>query len=319
MQFKRFGGSIAAIGFTLVVFGSIDASAASRSRSSGTQAANVHASRSYEGGARANVRAVRYGMATARGAYATGGRYAARSEGSSGYSGRLQCVPFARENTGIELSGNASGWWSNAEGVYARGARPEVGSILNFRANGRMRMGHVAVVSNVVDARNIQIDHANWSGPGVGRGGVSRNITVVDVSERNDWTAVRVALGHSGEFGSVYPTYGFIYDRADTGVMMANNASSPAPVLNAAPRDLRPAADRIQLAAAGDEDEVAEAEDTPRARYGARRTLRAARSVSGKPVVAGRAAPGAKATVQRVSNRGSANTHAAHAGRRHRL
>ena len=179
--------------------------------------------------------------------------------------GRLQCVPFARENTGIELSGNAATWWNNADGVYQRGARPEVGSVLNFRANGRMRMGHVAVVSNVVDARNIEIDHANWSGPGASPGGVSRNITVVDVSPANDWTAVRVSLGHTGEFGSVYPTFGFIYDRPDNGTLVANNSHAPAPVLNAAPRDLRPAADRLEIATVTQEsEEVAEAaEDIP--------------------------------------------------------
>ena len=176
------------------------------------------------------------------------------------YGGGLQCVPFARENTGIELAGNAANWWSNAEGVYERGARPEVGSVLNFRANGRMRMGHVAVVSNVVDGRNIEIDHANWAGPGGGRGSVTRNITVVDVSPGNDWSAVRVALGHTGDFGSVYPTYGFIYDRPDKGVMVANTSNAPAPILNAAPRDLRPAAERMQ-ATAQDSEEVAEASD----------------------------------------------------------
>ena len=101
-----------------------------------------------------------------------------------------------------------------------RGGVPEAGSVLTFRANGRMRLGHVAVVSQVINPREIEIDHANWWGPGM-RGGVARNIPVVDVSEANDWTAVRVGLGQSGEFGSVYPTYGFIYDRPDNGVMLA--------------------------------------------------------------------------------------------------
>ena len=308
MQFTRFSGTLAALSLTLAVFAPLDASAAGRSRSAGTHVASGASARAghYASAARFNARAIHGGMMAARGSYSRFSRY---SEGSSGYSGRLQCVPFARENTGIELSGNASGWWSNAEGVYARGARPEVGSILNFRANGRMRMGHVAVVSNVVDSRNIQIDHANWSGPGVGRGGVSRNISVVDVSERNDWTAVRVALGHTGDFGSVYPTYGFIYDRADGGTMLANNSAAPVPQLNAAPRDLRPVADRMQFAAAQDVEEVAEAEDEPRQRYGRRaghRVVRSARALS------------AKATVQRVSNR-APSVHAAHPGRRHRL
>ena len=194
-------------------------------------------------------------------------RYARFGHGGGG----LQCVPFARENTGIELAGNAGTWWNAAEGVYERGARPEVGSVLNFRSNGRMRMGHVAVVTRVADSRNIEIDHANWAGPGAVRGGVSRNISVVDVSERNDWSAVRVALGHSEDFGSVYPTYGFIYDRPDKGVMVANTATAPVPELNAAPRDLRPAADRYDVAsAAQDEEEVAEAADEPSYRGGGR-------------------------------------------------
>ena len=180
--------------------------------------------------------------------------------------GGLQCVPFARENSGIELTGNANTWWNSAEGVYERGARPEVGSVLNFRANGRMRMGHVAVVANVIDGRRVEIDHANWAGPGVPRGGITRNIDVVDVSERNDWSAVRVALGNGG-FGSVYPTYGFIYDRPDKGTMVANHMQSPAPVLDAAPRDLRPVQDRTRFATIEqDAEEVAEADDEPRAR-----------------------------------------------------
>ena len=214
--------------------------------------------------------------AEARGHTAGASSHSYRSAGLRGHLhsrfasySSLQCVPFARENTGIELSGNAANWWNNADGVYQRGARPEVGSVLNFRANGRMRMGHVAVVSNVVDARNIEIDHANWAGPGASRGGVSRNIIVVDVSPNNDWTAVRVALGHTGEFGSVYPTFGFIYDRPDNGTLLANNSHAPAPVLNAAPRDLRPAAERLEFATAAQEsEEVAEAADdaTPRFR-----------------------------------------------------
>ena len=106
---------------------------------------------------------------------------------------------------------------------------------------------------------------ANWSGPGVGRGGISRNITVVDVSPANDWSAVRVALGNGGEFGSVYPTYGFIYDRPDRGTMVANAATAPLPALNAAPRDLRPAAERY--AARQDFEEVAEAPDDAAPRY----------------------------------------------------
>lgn len=141
-----------------------------------------------------------------------------------GYRGGMQCVTYARANTGVQLSGNAANWWDAASGVYARGQAPERGSVLNFRANGHMRLGHVAVVSQVVSDREILIDHANWAGPGVGRGGITRGMSVIDVSPNNDWSAVRVGLGQSGSYGSVYPTYGFIYDRPDNGgVIQANH------------------------------------------------------------------------------------------------
>jgi surface antigen len=171
------------------------------------------------------------------------------------YAG-ISCVPYARSISGIEVAGNAWQWWDNAAGRYARGSRPEPGSVLSFSANGRMRMGHVAVVSAVINAREIEVDQANWWGPGM-RGGVSHGMPVVDVSENNDWTAVRVGLGRSGEFGSVYPTNGFIYDRPDNGQMVAAvSAPAPKPVLNPAPADLRPYAQRADFTTY---DEVAEA------------------------------------------------------------
>ena len=140
------------------------------------------------------------------------------------YGGGQQCVPFARNASGIEIRGNAAHWWDAAQGVYQRGSRPEYGSVLNFRATGRMRLGHVAVVTAILDSRQIEIEHANWAGPSASRGGISRNISVIDVSPRNDWSAVRVSLGRSGSYGSVYPTYGFIYDRPEHGTMEANAA-----------------------------------------------------------------------------------------------
>jgi len=139
----------------------------------------------------------------------------------------ISCVPFARVASGIELKGNAANWWDAANGVYARGQAPEDGSVLNFRANGHMRLGHVAVVSRVINVREIEVDHANWAGPSANKGGVSRGISVIDVSANNDWSAVRVALGHGGDYGSVYPTYGFIYDRPDVGY--AETVTMPSP------------------------------------------------------------------------------------------
>jgi len=119
----------------------------------------------------------------------------------------LQCVPFARALSSIALYGDAWRWWSEAAGRYDRGHVPRAGSVLSFRPNLRMPLGHVGVVTRVVGAREIEIDHANWALPGA----ISRSVQVVDVSEKNDWTAVRVELGRSNYFGQVYATNGFIY------------------------------------------------------------------------------------------------------------
>ncbi len=156
----------------------------------------------------------------------------------------ISCVPYARQVSGIKVAGNAWQWWNNAQGHYARGDVPEADSVLNFRSNGRMRLGHVAVVVKVVNAREVIVDHANWPSD-VSRGNVSRDVAVVDVSEANNWSAVRVELGRSGKFGSVYPTYGFIYNRPDPGLVTASVIRpAPQPEINPVPSDLRPVAER---------------------------------------------------------------------------
>ena len=88
-----------------------------------------------------------------------------------------------------------------------------------FRSSRGMSHGHVAVVRRVISPREVLIDHANWAGPGIRRGSVMQNVSVVDVSDRNDWTAVRVQVGHdASSFGRTYATYGFIYNRPDDAV-----------------------------------------------------------------------------------------------------
>ena len=174
-------------------------------------------------------------QADARSHHHSAHRHAARYASRFG-APVLQCVAFARADTDIALSGNAANWWQNAEGVYARGAAPEIGSVLNFRANARMRLGHVAVVTSVIDSRTIQIDQSHWNSRGI-----SRNVSVVDVSENNDWTAVRVGMGRDENYGSIYPTYGFIYARPDTtGRIITARSDVIVPRLgNQAPSDLR--------------------------------------------------------------------------------
>ncbi|WP_459987147.1 CHAP domain-containing protein [Komagataeibacter kakiaceti] len=124
----------------------------------------------------------------------------------------IQCVAFAKAASDVEIHGNAIDWWYKAAGRYARGNMPEEGSVLNFRGTRRMPLGHVAVVRHLVNNRSIIIDQSHW-----GQRGISRDVSVIDVSPNNDWSAVRVALNNrSGAYGSIYPTYGFIYARPDT-------------------------------------------------------------------------------------------------------
>lgn len=120
----------------------------------------------------------------------------------------LQCVPFARQVSGIQIQGNALTWWDQAAGRYARGKTPQVGAVLAFSATARMRYGHVAMVSQIVSDREVLLTHANWSRPG----GIERDVRAIDVSEAGDWSAVRVWYGPMGGLGlSAYPTKGFIY------------------------------------------------------------------------------------------------------------
>ena len=166
---------------------------------------------------------------------------------SSGvYHGWMECVPYARRVSGIELTGDAYLWWNEAAGRYERGNMPAPGSVLSFRSNGRMRLGHVAVVTEVVNQREIVVTQANWGGPGFARGGISSGISVIDVSPANDWTAVRVALGHSPHYGSVYPTYGFIYGHGTPTLMADAELPAPQILTDRPPGDLRSVAERSQ-------------------------------------------------------------------------
>ena len=123
-----------------------------------------------------------------------------------------QCVPFARLTSGIQLFGDAYTWWNNASGKYDTGHAPSVGAVLVFKPQGAMKKGHVAVVSQMPTERVIQVTHANWSQIDGHRGQVEEDVTVVDVSDKGDWTKVKVWYDPIGGLGSTaYPTYGFIY------------------------------------------------------------------------------------------------------------
>ncbi|SEH17307.1 CHAP domain-containing protein [Sphingopyxis sp. YR583] len=124
----------------------------------------------------------------------------------------LQCVPFARAESGVEIRGNAKTWWSQAAGTYQRGEEPRKGAVMAFAGTSGMPMGHVAVVKKIVSDREILIDHANWSPINGRRGQIERNVRVVDVSGAGDWSMVRVWYAPIGDLGlRANPVQGFIY------------------------------------------------------------------------------------------------------------
>lgn len=142
---------------------------------------------------------------------------------------KWQCVPFARLNSDITLRGDAWRWWNAAQGLYERGQIPQPGSVLVFKQSGKMKRGHVAVVTNVIDERKILIDHANWD-RGRNKGKINTHVAVIDVSDSNDWSQVRVWYAPAKDFGSrSYPIYGFIYSPAEDGVeiTMASDMALP--------------------------------------------------------------------------------------------
>ena len=130
----------------------------------------------------------------------------------------LQCVTFARAASGIELRGNAYSWWGQAEGRYDRGQTPRAGAVMAMPSFAGLRTGHVAMVSKVLNDREILLTHANWSRPGM----VERNVRAIDVSEKGDWSRVRIWHAGSGDLGiTSYPVSGFIYNR-DEAVRLAD-------------------------------------------------------------------------------------------------
>ncbi len=125
---------------------------------------------------------------------------------------RLQCVPYARRLSNIQIRGDAWTWWQAAKGRYHRGNKPAVGSVLVLGRKGRSR-GHLAVVTRIVSDREIVANHANW----LNRGKVHLDTPIRDVSPGNDWSAVRIWYTPGSVLGkSTYPAYGFIYPSVNT-------------------------------------------------------------------------------------------------------
>lgn len=119
----------------------------------------------------------------------------------------LQCVPFARRESGVDIHGNANTWWRQAVGRYETSARPSEGAVLVLFGYATPSRGHVAVVKEVVSPRLIIVDHSNW----LNGGEITRDVPVMDVSEAGDWSAVRVWHVPGRHWGGrTYAVQGFI-------------------------------------------------------------------------------------------------------------
>ena len=120
---------------------------------------------------------------------------------------RLYCVEYARLRSGLAIFGDAKQWWSRARNLYDEFAQPAVDAVMVFSGSKRIRRGHVAVVTEIVSPREIVIDHANWQN----HGEIDHNTPVLDVSTKNDWSAVRVWDVATRQFGThIYKISGFI-------------------------------------------------------------------------------------------------------------
>lgn len=141
---------------------------------------------------------------------------------------RLQCVPFARRESGVEIYGNANTWWAQARGRYETAQTPSEGAVMVLRGYASANRGHVAVVREVVSPRLVIVDHANW----LNGGEVTRDVPIMDVSEAGDWSEVRVWHVPGRHWGGrTYNVQGFILNLlAEAQTQQARATSTDAPV-----------------------------------------------------------------------------------------
>ncbi len=160
----------------------------------------------------------------------------------------LQCVPYAREVSGVQIYGDAYTWWDQAQGRFARSTMPSQGSVMVLYNYAGPARAHVAVVKRIVNPREIRIDHANW----LDDGAIYTDDPVRDVSPDNDWTQVRVFNIRNQAWGArVYQVQGFIGPGPLGSDLMVAQNPAPAPAADPIARLL---ADQDDLAA--DEDDL---------------------------------------------------------------
>ena len=149
----------------------------------------------------------------------------------------MECAPYARQVSGIQLYGDAADWWEAAAGRYQRSAQPSRGAVLVFQRSPRLPHGHVSVVAALRSEREISVTQANWV-----HGRIARSEPVVDVSPGHDWTEVRVWWEPAGQLGSSrYATFGFIADAPSHELRMSDAGPAASAAGALCPADDKPA------------------------------------------------------------------------------
>ncbi len=153
-----------------------------------------------------------------------GGRFDTPFASGHYESHAVQCVPYARQVSGVQLYGDAYTWWNQvapdpAQPIltaprYAYGMLPIPGSVLVLAQTPRMTHGHLAVVKDVIDPRTINVTQSNWGSDSKTRRIIYESQRAMDVSDLNDWSQVRFWNKDAEQFGFPYAAKGFIYRTA---------------------------------------------------------------------------------------------------------
>ena len=135
----------------------------------------------------------------------------------------MQCVPFARDHSGVQIYGDAYTWWDKAAGHYNRTSSPSTGAVMVLAGYSGPSRAHVAVVRRIVSSREIRIDHANW----LNNGAIFMDDPVADISPNNDWTRVLVWNVQTHAWGvHTYNVTGFIEPKGGGGSMRVASSAA---------------------------------------------------------------------------------------------
>ena len=125
-------------------------------------------------------------------------------------SSPVQCVPYARQASGLQLYGDGHTWWTQANPPLIRRNYPVPGDVLVLARTNAMRHGHVAVVKAVLGTRDIMLTHSNWGNNRKNRRIIYESVRAQDISPANNWTQIRFWNYDTAAFGRPYAALGFI-------------------------------------------------------------------------------------------------------------